>query len=108
MGKTSFVGQGCRRSRVIHRKSDATYYRSLAEPHPRAQAARGARVCGSARLVLSDGLLERTRKLSVGRVVLYPERSATNHRLMLCTESCAQERFCGKVIPPKLTAADVA
>ena len=45
---------------------------------------------------------------AVGRVVLYPERSATNHRLMLCTESCAQERFCGKVIPPKLTAADVA
>ena len=27
--------------------------------------------------------------------------------LMLCTESCVQKRFCGKVIPLKLQAADV-
>ena len=51
---------------------------------------------------ISDGFLDRTRKL--GRVILYPGRSTTNANALyrvLCTESCVQERFCGKVIPPK-------
>ena len=76
-------------------------------PHPLGKTRVYREGCDYARLI--EGRTPRIigRSFDGNLVGLFYILNAALQTLMLCRESCVQERFCGKVIPPKLPAADV-